>query len=49
MTPRLIVAWRMLGAERERLEDERRFAIIRAAVNADQKQAGKFLDALRGD
>lgn len=43
MSPRLIIAWRMLGAKREAAEDLRRFAIMQHAVNANKKQAEKFL------
>jgi hypothetical protein len=47
MTPRLIVAWRLLGAKREAAGQLRLFAVVSHAMHADKNQAADFIGTLR--
>ncbi len=47
MTPRLIVAWRLLGAKREAADHLRLFAVVRNAMHADKNEAADFVGTLK--
>ncbi len=47
MTPKLIVAWRLLGARREAADRLALFSIVQHAMHADKKAAQEFVASLR--
>ncbi len=47
MTPRLIVAWRTLGARREAGDRLAMFSIVQHAMHADKAAAQEFVAKLR--
>ncbi len=47
MTPRLIIAWRLLGAKREAADRLALFSIVQHAMHADKKAAQEFIGNLK--
>ncbi len=47
MTPRLIVAWRLLGARREAADRLAMFSVMQHAMHADKKAAQEFMANLK--